>query len=112
ASREIRAVLTVHQRRLRPKQDRRPPISDKGWCHDRVQSRNSMANRDRRRGLLHPPVLFPPAVGGYTLPVSPRHPAAGEQTENPPSPPAARGYEEGTQRRENVGGAVQTPRAS
>ncbi|CAM9360823.1 unnamed protein product, partial [Ectocarpus sp. 4 AP-2014] len=57
------------------------------------------------------PALFPPAVGGYTPPVSPRHPAAGQQTENPSSPATTRGYEEGTQRRENVGG-VQTPRAS
>ncbi|CAM9568863.1 unnamed protein product, partial [Ectocarpus sp. 4 AP-2014] len=50
--------------------------------------------------------------GGYTPPVSPRHPAAGQQTENPSSPAAAVANEEGTQSRENAGGGVQTPRAS
>ncbi|CAM9971302.1 unnamed protein product, partial [Ectocarpus fasciculatus] len=40
------------------------------------------------------PVLFPPVVGDSAPPASQRNTAAGQQTENPSSPAAARGSEE------------------
>ncbi|CAM9274745.1 unnamed protein product [Ectocarpus sp. 12 AP-2014] len=45
-------------------------------------------------------------------PVSPRNPTASQQTENPTSPAAARGNEQGIQRRKNAGGPAQTLWAS